>query len=341
MNTTNTATAHITSIDAERFKNAVFFRLKIHRFGNRAKVTDGAALTEYLRLKREQGAVATTAAPAVSDVSGNVTATKTLIRSEALDNINEFLSMTKERLVGRFGLATQSKFQAGLFLVATGLVQQFEDELDAANTKLQMELIPAFSADYQAAIDRARDLPVNQGGLGPLFNAADYADVEDACSAFSIEWNWLSLSIPENLPLALREAAAEKLERQFSEAADEVKLALREGFQTLIAHAAEKLKPSADGEKQTFRNSLTENLIAFCDTFSARNVMGDAELASLVEKARSVITGIDTQGKATADVIRKDATVRDNVQAQFADIATTLGGMIETERSRQFSFSEE
>lgn len=337
MNTTNTA--HITSIDSERFRNCVFFRLKIHRFGNRAKVTDGAALTEYLRLKREQGETTTTDAPAVSDISGNVSATKTLIRSEALDAINEFLSMTKERLVGRFGLATQSKFQAGLFLVRTDLVQQFEDELDAANTKLQMELIPAFAADYQAAIDRARELPVKDGGLGPLFNADDYADADEACETFSIEWNWLSLSIPENLPVQLRAAAAEKLERQFAEAADEVKLALREGFQQLIAHAAESLKPGSDGAKKIFRNSLTENIQAFIDSFNARNVMVDEELAALVEKARTVLK-VETNGKATADVIRKDATLREGMAAQFGEIAATLGGMIETERSRQFNFDE-
>jgi hypothetical protein len=37
------------------------------------------------------------------------------------------------------------------------------------------------------------------------------------------------------------------------------------------------------------------------------------------------LTTIDTGGKATADVIRKDASVRENVQAQFSAIAAELG----------------
>jgi len=147
--------------------------------------------------------------------------------------------------------------------------------------------------------------------------------------------------VPENLPAELRAAAAEKLEKQFTEAADEVKLALREGFQQLIAHAAEALKPGEDGAKKIFRNSLTDNIAAFCDSFNARNIMNDTELAALVCRAREVLTTINTGGKATADVIRKDATIRENVQAQFSAIAAELGAQIETERSRQFSFSEE
>jgi len=338
---TNTTTAHITNINAERFKQAVFFRIKIRRFGNRAKVSDAAALTEYLRLQKEENATAGTTAPATESGFNRVTASKQLIRSEALDNLNAFLSETKEKLVGRFGRATQSNIQAGLFLVRVDNVQSFENDLEEAKTKIALELLPAFESDYDAAIERARTLPVKQGGLGPLFNAADYPSAVDAVAAFEIEWNWLSLSVPENLPAQLRQAAAEKLENQFAEAANEVKLALQEGFQALIAHAAEALKPGEDGAKKIFRNSLTDNIQAFIDSFNDRNVMGDAELAALVSKAREVLMGIETEGKKTADVLRKDATIRQNTAAQFADIAATLGAAIETERSRQFSFDAE
>jgi len=344
MTTTNTTTAHITNIDADRFRQAVFFRIKIRRFGNRAKVSDAAALTEYLRLQKlpldtatDDGAVT---APADAGSFDRVTASKQLIRSEPLDKLNAFLSETKDKLVGRFGRATQSNIQAGLFLVRVDNVQSFEDQLEEAQTKLGLELIPAFESDYNAAIERARTLPVNRGGLGPLFNAADYPSAADAVAAFGIEWNWLSLSVPENLPAQLRQAAAEKLENQFAEAANEVKLALREGFQQLIAHAAEALKPGEDGGKKIFRNSLTDNIQAFIDSFNDRNVMGDAELEALVTKARGVLTGIETGGKKTADVLRKDASLRENTGKQFAEIAATLGAAIETERSRQFSFDE-
>lgn len=344
----NTTTAHITSIDAEKFKRAVFFRITVRRWGNRAKIKDGSKLTEFLALKKQQDEEQTqlgeriTAAPALAtgDLSGGVTATKRLMQSAALDALNESLTATKEKLVGRFGIMTPSRIQPSLFLCAESNVQNVENELEAACAKIAMELIPAFMADYTAAIERSRTAKIKDGGLGPLFDEADYPIAEEVAASFSIEWNWLSLSVPENLPAQLRAAAAEKLENQFAEAANEVKLALREGFQTLIAHAAEALKPTADGEKRIFRNSLTDNIQAFIDSFNARNVMGDAELEALVSRAREVLTGINTGGKATADVLRKDATIRENTGKQFAEIAATLGAAIETERSRNFSFSE-
>lgn len=348
--TTTPATlpARVTTINAEKFRNACLFRLRIRRYGNRAKIKDGAKLTEYLALKKQQENETPElgsnngAGPAITgEISGSVTATKRLLVSPALDAVNELLTQTKEKLVGRFGIMAPSNIQPGLFACRVETVAQAEAIIEDAQTKLALELLPAFRADFAPAIERARTARIKDGGLGPLFDASDYITEDEAAEAFGIEHYWLSLDVPENLPAELRAAAAEKLERQFTEAADEVKLALREGFQQLIAHAAEALKPGEDGAKKIFRNSLTDNIAAFCDSFNARNIMNDTELAALVSRAREVLTTIDTGGKATADVIRKNASVRENVQAQFSAIAAELGAQIETERSRQFSFSED
>lgn len=348
--TTTPATlpARVTTINAEKFRNACLFRLRIRRYGNRAKIKDGAKLTEYLALKKQQENEQAeldqtpTTAPAISgEISGSVTATKRLMTSAPLDAVNELLTQTKESLVGRFGIMAPSNIQPGLFVCRVDSVARVEAIIEDAQTKLALELLPAFRADFAPAIERARTAKIKEGGLGPLFDPADYITEDQACEAFGIEHYWLSLDVPENLPAELRAAAAEKLEKQFTEAADEVKLALREGFQQLIAHAADALKPGEDGAKKIFRNSLTDNIAAFCDSFNARNIMGDAELENLVTRAREVLTTINTGGKKTADVIRKDASIRENVQAQFSAIAAELGGMIETERSRQFSFAED
>lgn len=339
--------ARVTTINAERFRNACLFRLRISRFGNRAKIKDGSKLTEYLSLKKQQEQEQTelgqsrAIAPAITgDISGSVTATKRLMVSPALDAVNELLTQTKEKLVGRFGIMAPSNIQPGLFACCVETVGQAENIIEDAQSKLALELLPALAQDFAPAIERARTAKIKDGGLGPLFDPADYCTADEALEAFGIEHYWLSLDVPANLPAELRAEAAEKLERQFTEAADEVKLALREGFQQLIAHAAEALKPGEDGAKKIFRNTLTDNIAAFCNTFNSRNIMGDAELAALVSRAREVLTTIETGGKATADVIRKDASVRENVHAQFSAIAAELGGMIETERSRQFNFDE-
>jgi len=115
--TTTPATlpARVTTINAEKFRNACLFRLRISRFGNRAKIKDGSKLTEYLSLKKQQEQEQTelgqprTIAPAITgDISGSVTATKRLMVSPALDAVNELLTQTKEKLVGRFGIMAPS-----------------------------------------------------------------------------------------------------------------------------------------------------------------------------------------------------------------------------------------
>lgn len=334
----------LTTINAERFRNLVFFSLTLRRqFGNRAKVKDGKKLTEYLALKDEARRAGTEAAPITMgtvEMNGACKATKTLIQSPAYDALNEFMNATKERLVGRFGMAMQSHIKEGLFTVALPQVEEFDRILTEANNKLQTELVPAFLADYPQAIGRAETTPVKDGGLGPLFNRADYPNVDDLADAFALEWGWLAFSVPEGLPEGLRQRAHEQLQQQLSEAADEIQQALRTSFRELIAHATEKLTPGDDGKNKVFRDSLIENLHAFLESFNARNVMNDTELALLVEQARGILTN-DGAGSVTPKALRQFNTVRDTVRSQFEAIQSQLDGMIEVQSSRRFDFDDE
>lgn len=341
--TTQTQTSpRIVSIDAERFRKAVFFRITIRRFGNRAKITNAKALEAYLTQKRAEEATdgQAVASEALATLSGSgVTATKRLIKSAALDALNEHLTKCKNTLLS---LCNPSNIQPGLFVTSVEQVQRFETILEQAIADMQLEFLPAFETDFAPAIERARVDKIKDGGLGPLFNLADYPTQEKAAACFGIEWNWLSLNVPENLPAELRAAQQEKLERQFSEAAEQVQLALREGMSELIKHATEKLTPGEDGKKKIFRDTLIGNISEFIETFSARNIMGDVELAGLVDKARTVLTGITGKpGQKTADVLRTNDEQRETTRQQFVSITNELDKMIETQQSRAFNFEQD
>lgn len=331
--------SNIRTIDAGRFKNCVFFSLTLRRqFGNRAKIKDAAKLSEYLILKKAATGTITTNAV---EMDGAARATKSLIVSEPFNNLNEFMAGVKDKLVGRFGKATPSKIKDGLFTVATALVKEFEDDLSKAEKQLQEEFVPPFLADFPNAIERAKTVAVKDGGLGPLFEAGDYPDVEELRGAFGFEWQWLALSVPEGLPEGLKAAAQEKLEKQFSDAADEITMALRKGFLELIEHASDKLAPPGPGEKpKIFRNSLIENVQAFIDSFGARNVMNDAELAVLVDRAKAVLASGANGATLTPEKLRQYANVRDATKKQFDEIKTTLDGMLTEKSSRKFQLDE-
>lgn len=291
-------TTKITTINAEKFKGTVFFALKLTRkFGNRAKQ---------------------------------------LIVSEPLDNLNEFMNSTKDTLVGRFGRANPSRIKEGLFTVGINLVEEFEAYLNNASTQLATNYVPAFVNDYPLAIDRARSLPVKDGGLGPLFDISDYVNVTELDGAFAFEWQWLALSVPEGLPEGLKQAAQQKLEQQLSDAADEITQALRESFLDLIAHATDKLAPTGPGEKaKVFRDSLVSNVQAFLDTFKDRNVMNDDELAGLVERARGILAG-----GLNAKKLRDFPTTRESARKQFDEIKTELDKLVVARPGRKFQLDD-
>ncbi len=102
----------IKTVNAEAFRDTVFFSLRIERFGNRAKVKDKQKLAEYLALSANGGG-----AVIASNATDKTSTSVKLVESERLDALNTFLNETKASLCGPFGKANPSKIKDGLFCV--------------------------------------------------------------------------------------------------------------------------------------------------------------------------------------------------------------------------------
>lgn len=368
-------------LNVERFNNSFFFNIKISRGGFRVKVRDGAKLAAYLgqlateitglraqlaseglsekdiakRLRQE-----TTAAGAVelddrtlaAIASGNVTlpktisTTKQLLVSPALDELNEFLTATKTRLCGPFGVAVPSRINEGLFVVPASEVEKFEADLRASVAKLRSGFVtpemdnhpgyvPAFVADYEAAKERARTMPLLKGGLGPLFDPSDYPQPGEIAGMFDLQWGWLALGVPAGLPESIRAEAQAKFQSQVDEAAAEVKTAMYVQLGELLNHMKERLT-TAPGEKQKiFRDSAIGNILQFCEVFQTRNgIFNDQALAGIVGQVRTVLQGV------TPEKVREFSSVRDNITKQFGEITAQLDAAIETRKGRKLYLDE-
>ena len=347
--------ANVNTVSAEAFRGTTFFGMSLpFKFG-RVKVKDSQALGRYLAQlageieaqKTTDGngntlsgeALAVEVEPALLRAlaqSGSfklpkmISTNKALLVSPALDAIKEFQTKTKEKLCGRFGQAVPSRVKEGLFVVQNEFVQQFEDELNAASVKLAADFVPAFIADYDRARDHAANAPLLQGGLGPLFDLRDYPDAAKLPEMFGLDWSWLALGVPEDLPPALKAQAAEKFERQMTEAAEEVKTALRASLAGFIDNAVDRLSSKAGEKPKVFRDSLIENIRDFCAVFESRNFLKDDALAALVEQSRQVIEAVDPEK------LRKFESVRDSTAAGFAKIKAQLDTMIVEKKGRAF-----
>ena len=362
-------TQKINAVDIEQFRGTTFFSLTPHKWGNRAKAANASAHIAYLNqlgaekekakadgqeAKANIAADGATTADAVAKASRDgkaaVTATKRLLVSKPLDEMCKFLTEFKASICGQFGIAQQSKVLKGIYVVRNELIQTVEDKIAAAQERLTAETVitesgeivpgylPAFLEDYPAAIERTRTLPLLEGGLGPLFDSRDYPSAENLAGFFSLDSQWLALGIPDDLPPALKAKAAERFEKQMTDAAEECKDALRSSLAQFLSNLKERLQDDPKtGKPKIFRDTLIGNVRSFCEVFDARNFLKDEALENLVNKSRAVLANKDV----TPESIRKYSSIREQTRKQFEEISTELDGMIETSKGRAFDLSDD
>jgi len=294
-----------STVDLNRFKNAVGFTCTFRKWGASRKADISQVETDADKRR--------------------LSLSKKLIQSDEYDTITTLFGELQQWVYSR---TVPSFFKKGFQLASLAAVEEIEARMRKAATEELPPLVAALQLAYPAKIEDARV------ALGGQFRATDYPTEDQLARAFSIQWNWIAFTTPDALPAELRQAEEEKLKQQFADASEQILDALRISFQELLAHAVERLTPSEDGKQKIFRDSLIGNIQEFLDTFNSRNIMQDADLAALVEKAKVVMTGADP------DKIRKYSSVRDAAKAKFEEIKTTLDGMIETRKGRAFDFSE-
>jgi hypothetical protein len=247
--------------------------------------------------------------------------TKKLIDSKQYKAISDYLQDTKNWVIAR---SVPIFFREGCYLFKLGMVEVVADELEARAAMLEI-LVEEFLAIYPQQVKEA------QLALGPQFRPSDYPDVESLRRRFYWSSQWITFNVPEGLPERIREQEKAKAENMWESAAEQITLALRESFRELIAHAADKLTPDADGKRKIYRDSTITNITEFLENFQNRNITNDLELEKLVGQAQAVLGGIDG-----VDVLRKDEGVREVVKEQFEKLTAAVDELIVKEPRRKF-----
>lgn len=324
-------------IDLEALKNTQLLTIRIKGWGNRAKCADPVALEAYLSLLNGKAAPSVVKIDADPEDKGKgkkkvkrVSASKQLVVSEPLDSMKEHMTKVKQCAL-RF--AMPSFIRPGSFVVQRSNVESVDALLEKGMKELQEGYFPDFILDYPDAKNRAKNTPVESGGLGPLYLEKDYPAPEQLADRFKITWDWFAFAVPEGLPPEIRAKEEAKLKATYEQAAYEIRDALRVMFSKLIERAVDRLAPSEPGEKpKVFRDSLIGNLEQFFADFEARNIMKDQELAGLVERCKEIMTGVDPAR------LREDGAFREETQTKLEQIAKAIEPMIEDAKSRAFDF---
>lgn len=327
----------MSELNLEALKNTTLFSISVKRWGNKARVRDLIAFEKYLKLRHAPDGQPVpdislvTVEGGGADAPKRVSVSKTLVVSEALDQLNAYLTEAKAKALA-YGMP--SFIRPGSFVVKRELVPAVEELLEAAEREFRSVYLPSFLNAYPEAKRAAETAPVKLGGLGPIYNERDYPSEDKLRTKFGLKWNWFTLTVPEGLPPEIRKREEEKLRAQFEEAAQQMKDALRVMFAELIERAVDRLATQPGEKRKRFTDTLVTNIDEFFKTFEARNIMGDAELAALVDKAKSIMGG------ATVERLRADAGFRETVQNKLTAIDEALKPMIEEIEERAFDFSE-
>jgi hypothetical protein len=251
---------------------------------------------------------------------------KHLLDSEELRTIANF-----DGEIRRYLYDTCLPFEAGIHLCPFGLLEQTEGKLREFGSRRQ-EFVKAFLAAYPVLCQEAAKR------LRSLYNPADYPPAEFVEHQFTFIWQYISFGVPDQLheiSTKIWQDEREKAAQVMAEAGQEIQQVLRTAMSELVKHMRDRLKDGADGKPLRFKETTVSNPVDFLGTFNFRNVTDDADLKSLVDRARTILAGV------SADALRTTGDLRAQVQQGMADLAAELDTLIVKTPTRKFRLNDD
>ena len=247
-----------------------------------------------------------------------LTATKKLVDPESLKPICKVGNAARSYLA-----AVSLPFPIqGMVFAPKEMISKVDKRLEEFRAEFS-EAVNAFTRDYP----RLRETAMVY--LGDLFNEVDYpVQVEQR---FSLTWRFIILDVPNGkagiLSPEIYEREKEKFIKTMEEARSLAIESLRGEFASMVDRITERFSESADGKPKVFKSATVESFYSFFETFKERNIFRDEQLAQLVERAQAVL------GDVSAESIRTNEHLRQNIRAGMADIETAMAeGLIRPRR---------
>lgn len=293
----------------EVISSTVCLEVQTHMLGVEKRISSEHVKTEDTDKKRLRVTKLILESPILNEIAG--------LRSKIAASLKEIKVPTK-------------MFRHGVYLIPQKYVGEIETRLTVAR-KDMLELVDKLVPEYTDLKAAAKE------SLGKLYDEKDYPPETSLRAEFDIEWNYLAFDVPAalkdlNLDLFIRER--EKAEKRWDEAAEEIRLALRESFSGFVEHFVDKLTPGDDGKLTKFKQPVVDKMNEFIRFFEGRNVTSDQALDDLVVKAREMLEG------RSAEELRKDETIRERILAGFKTLSEKSDELL-VEYTRQVNLTED
>jgi hypothetical protein len=188
-------------------------------------------------------------------------------------------------------------------------MREFKDQLAAAAANLQLE--------YETIKIAAREK------LGQLYNPADYPPTLEGM--FTISWEYPPVEPPRyliNFNPELYEQEQSRVQQRFENAVAMAEEAFAEQLSDMVSHLIERLADNPDGTQKVFRATAVDNFKEFYENFRKMNVRSNPQLESLIAQASNLVGGVSAQE------LRTDRSLRQNLTAQMSNLQTALNSVI-------------
>ncbi len=210
-------------------------------------------------------------------------------------------------------------------------LDKFRDTYDAAVTAFLDEYAPADGSESEL-------IKADRAALKSLFETSDYPSRAKMKEHFSFEYYIIAQATTPEVLKAISPAMFSKekkrTEDRLKAAADELVAGLRVRFRDLVAHMVDRLTPNATGDRKRFHSANVEKLSEFLKNLAGDNVLGDAEISTLADRASKMLDGLDTEA------LRKDGDYQQQVLNDFDGLKTQLDALA-ADGGRSFDFGDE
>lgn len=221
-----------------------------------------------------------------------------------------------------------SMLSSDRFLVPHALIGEVDSEIAKFEAERKV-LLDEFEAKYEEAKAEAK------AQLKEHYDETKYEPFSVVRSKFFIVTSWRDEQPSAALKLISESRLKEEKRKEslkWVSTYDEIRTALRTGFGDLINSFADAMGHDEDGKPRVFHASKVQHLKDFIQTFEARDLTDDADLANLAKQARELLG--DTDAKA----IRSDEAFRATLETGFkalkdqaAELTVTKGRTLDLE----------
>lgn len=217
-------------------------------------------------------------------------------------------------------------YDSGVLMLPSDLIEIVAPEIKTYAEITRPALVDTFIAAYPDLCLKA------SAELGSLHNPTDYPSIETVKDKFYFDYQYFTFAPPDALKYKGLAAEAEKqFQAKLEEASQSITALMRQTLLELVDHLKVALEPSADGKPKRLFSSTVDNIQEFLNTFKARNITNDADLAKVVSDLEEVI-----HPGFSVDTLKADASFKEDFHTKIAGITAQLGELVEVVPTRKF-----